>query len=163
MSRAYVSLKRYAEAVSLTQTSQIRIREAHYQLSLLSPPSITPETQYLPLSESDLSELEQKITEEETKLKTDWFSFNGGSTKSGAKDSQKPLFYDIAFNLLEEPLEKIQEKAGRKVEPKRSVAVAAQPVAKAKVDDVPAAQEATSESAKPSMLGSLLGGWWGRK
>jgi signal recognition particle subunit SRP68 len=163
MSRAYLFLKRYAEAVSLTQTSQTRLREARYQLSLLSSPSITPETQYLPLSESDLSELEKAIGEEETKYKMEWFTHNGGSVKPDAKDHHKPLFYDIAFNLLEEPFEKIQEKAGRKVEPKKSVAIATHPAAKAKVDEGPAVQEASPESAKPSVMGGWLGGWWGRK
>lgn len=169
MARAYSHLKRYAEAVSLTQTGQVRVREARYQISLLSSPAPTPETQYLPLSENLILSLEGLIEQEEKKRKVEWFAFNGGSVK-GDTDStaKKPLFYDIAYNELEDPLEKIQRRGGRKVESKKPVAstvsaAVQQQATKAKVDETPAAAEAEPEPARTGVLGGLLGGWWGRR
>lgn len=166
MARTYSHLRRYAEAVSLTQTGQVRIREARYQLSLLSSPITTPETKYFPLEESRILTLETTVQNDETKMKVDWFAYNGGSAKQDADASvKKPLFYDIAYNWLEDPLERVQKRAGRKVESTRPVPSAApsqQQAAKAKVDETPEPEPA-SEAARPSVLGGLLGGWWGRR
>jgi signal recognition particle subunit SRP68 len=168
MARAYAHLKRYAEAVSLTQTGQVRIREARYQTSLLSSPAPTPETQYFPVSENLIISLEGLIEQEETKRKVEWFSYNGGSVKGETDTSvKKPLFYDIAYNELEDPLEKVQRRAGRKVETKKPTpsavsAVAQQQATKAKVDETPEA-EPEAEQARAGVLSGLLGGWWGRR
>lgn len=173
MARTYASIKRYAEAVSLTQTGLLRIREARYQLSLLSSSDSTPETQYFPLPEDVISTLETTVTQDETAAKREWFAYNGGSSSSSPDSAlafKKPLFYDIAFNELEDPLEKIQRRAGRAVTASKKVqatsnvsAAAQQQGAKAKIDDEPAALEPAPEPAKASVLGGLLGGWWGRR
>lgn len=173
MARTYASLKRYAEAVSLTQTGLLRIREARYQLSLLSSSAQTPETQYFPMPESEIATLETTVSQEETAIKREWFAYNGGSASSSAEISltfKKPLFYDIAFNEVEDPLEKIQKRAGREVTASKkvlatsSVAVAAQQaITKAKIDEDPVAPEPAPEPAKSGVLGGLLGGWWGRR
>jgi signal recognition particle subunit SRP68 len=173
MARTYASIKRYAEAVSLTQTGLLRIREARYQLSLLSSLESTPETRYFPLPEDVISTLEATITRDETATKREWFTYNGGSSSSSTDSAlafKKPLFYDIAFNELEDPLEKIQKRAGRavtagkKVQAMSTVSAAAQQQAtKAKIDEEPVAPEPAPEPAKASVLGGLLGGWWGRR
>ncbi|KAG8785976.1 hypothetical protein FRC15_000352 [Serendipita sp. 397] len=162
MAHTYVSLKRYAEAVSLTQTAQIRIREARFQLSLLSTQETAPENRYFPLGEKEIAELENKITKEATKMKVDWFAHSGGATGENAT-FKKPLFYDIAFNSIEDPLEKIQKRAGRKVSKPAAAPVINQQAAKAQVDDTTTAPEPVNEAPRPSMLGGLLGGWWGRR
>lgn len=173
MARTYASLKRYAEAVSLTQTGLLRIREVRYQLSLLSSSAQTPETQYFTMLEDEIVKLEKTISEEDTTVKREWFAYNGGSASSSAEVAltfKKPLFYDIAFNELEDPLEKIQKRAGRAVTATKKVAVvssvsvaADQTATKAKIDEEPVAPELAPEPAKPGVLGGLLGGWWGRR
>jgi signal recognition particle subunit SRP68 len=174
MARTYAFLKRYAEAVSLTQTAQVRIREARYQLSLLLTDLSVPETRYFPLSETQIASLERSIEKDENAMKIDWFSHNGGSakTETGANPFKKPLFYDIAFNSIEDPSEKIQNRAGRMVEAsKKTVATNKAPTApqhtttKAKVDEEPVAPEPEPEPepARAGVLSGLLGGWWGRR
>lgn len=181
MARTYASLKRYAEAVSLTQTAQVRLREARFQLSLLSSQGDAPETEYFPLSEEAIQRLEVRIVQEEKRMKMDWFALNGGSVKDGVEGKgKKPLFYDIAFNSIEDPLNKVKHRAGRAVEVKKPAGPsAARPglgiatktdgktKSQAQVDEPAAlgqgAEDKAAEAPQRSVLGSLLGGWWGRR
>ena len=169
MARTYASLKRYAEAVSLTQTAQVRMREARFQLSLLSSQSDVPETEYFPLSEEAVQRLETRVVQEEKRMKMDWFALNGGSIQDGTENKgAKALFYDIAFNSVEDPLDKIKRRAGRAVKEKSKGAHTARTSVDAKAKmlaqvDEPAASEEASEAPQRGVLGSLLGGWWGRR
>jgi len=174
MARAYASIKRYAEAVSLTQTGLLRIREARHQLTLLSHSDPTPEIEYFPLPEQAIATLETTITRDETGTKRDWFAFNGGAASSSSPESasafKKPLFYDIAFNELEDPLGKLQKRAGKAVTAaKKAPAVSSvttetqQQANRAKIDEEPAVAEPSPEPPRASVLSSLLGGWWGRR
>jgi signal recognition particle subunit SRP68 len=170
MARAYSTLKRYAEGLSLTQSAHIRLREARYQLSLLTAPSI-PEIAYFPLAdEPQLISLESDLNAEELKLKCEWFAYNGGTvdgTEAGAL-KKKPLFYDIAFNSVNLPMDRLLARAGRAPAPLPTPVPAGQPT-KAKIDEpavlaVPEPEEpAPAPAPARGGLSSLLGGWWGRR
>jgi len=167
MARAYSTLKRYAEALSITQSAHIRLREARYQLSLLTSPSI-PETTYFPLAdEPQLTSLESELNAEGLKLKREWFAYNGGTVDGTEADAlkKKPLFYDIAFNSVNLPMDRLLRRAGRAPAPMPTAAPAGQPT-KAKIDEpavptVPEPEEPSPTAARGG-LSSLLGGWWGR-
>ena len=168
MARAYSTLKRYAEALSLTQSAHIRLREARYQLSLLTTSSM-PETTYLPLAdESQLTPLESELNTEELKLKREWFAYNGGTLDGTDANAlkQKPLFYDIAFNSVNLPVDRLLARAGRAPAPMPTQAPVGQPT-KAKIDEpvVPVVPEPEEPAAAPARggLSNLLGGWWGRR
>jgi len=168
MARAYSTLKRYAEALSLTQSAHIRLREARYQLSLLTTSSM-PETAYLPLAdESQLTPLESELNTEELKLKREWFAYNGGTLDGTDANAlkQKPLFYDIAFNSVNLPVDRLLARAGRAPAPMPTQAPVGQPT-KAKIDEpvVPVVPEPEEPAAAPARggLSNLLGGWWGRR
>ena len=170
MARAYSTLKRYAEAVSLIQSAHIRLRETRYQLSLLTTPSI-PETTYFPLAdEPQLASLESELNTEELKSKREWFAYNGGTVDGTEADAlkKKPLFYDIAFNSVNLPMDRLLGRAGRAPAPVPTLAPVGQPT-KAKIDE-PAAPavpepEETGPGPTPARAGlsNLLGGWWGRR
>jgi len=170
MARAYATLRRYAEALSVTQSAHIRLREARYQLSLLSTPFI-PETTYFPLAdEPHLSSLESELNAEELKLKQEWFAYNGGTVDGTEADAltKKPLFYDIAFNSVNLPMDRLLRRVGRAPAPMPTLAPVGQPT-KAKIDEpgvstVPEPEE-TSPTSAPARggLSTLLGGWWGRR
>src|SRR5258706_3850817 len=170
MARAYSTLKRYAEALSITQSAHIRLREARYQLSLLVTPSI-PEATYFPLAEEpQLTSLESKLNAEELKLKREWFAYNGGTVDGTEVDAlkKKPLFYDIAFNSVNLPMDRLLRRAGRVPAPVLTPAPLGQPT-KAKIDEpaFPAVPEPDEPAPPPALahggLSSLLGGWWGRR
>jgi signal recognition particle subunit SRP68 len=167
MARAYSTLKHYAEALSLTQSAHVRLREARYQLSLLTTPSI-PETTYFPLAdEPQLTSLESESNAEELKLKHEWFAYNGGTVDGTEADAlkKKPLFYDIAFNSVNLPMDRLLGRAGRAPAPMPMPVPVGQPT-KAKID-VPAVPEPEEPAPTPAParggLSSLLGGWWGRR
>lgn len=164
MARAYAGLKRHAEAVSLTQTGKLRVREIQYQISLLSNDSgAIPEMQYFALDSKQVSEIASTLEEEESKIKENWFAYNGGSLNNESDSFQKPLFYDIAVNSVQLPLSHLQHRAGRKPQEKQlSSATSQQQASKAELDDNPA-DSAVPEAPRTGVLGSLLGGWWGRK
>lgn len=167
MARAYSTLKRYAEALSITQSAHIRLREARYQLSLLTTPFI-PETTYFPLAnEPQLISLESDLNAEELKLKREWFAYNGGTVDGTEADAskKKPLFYDIAFNSVNLPMDRLLRRAGRAPAPMPTPASVGQ-LTKAKVDEpavlaVPEPEEPAPAGARGG-ISSLLGGWWGR-
>ena len=170
MARAYSALKLYAEALSLTQSAHIRLREARYQLSLLTTPS-TPETTYFLLAdEPQVTSLESELNAEELKLKREWFAYNGGTVDGTEADALKikPLFYDIAFNSVNLPMDRLLGRAGRAPAPAPTLTPVSQPT-KAKIDEpavktVPEPEEPASAPAPGhGGLSSLLGGWWGRR
>jgi len=170
MARAYSTLKRYAEAVSLTQSAHIRLREARYQLSLLTIPSI-PEATYFPLAdEPQLTSLESELNAEELKLKREWFAYNGGTVDGTEAEAlkKKPLFYDIAFNSVNLPMDRLLARAGKAPAPMPTPAPVGQPT-KAKIDEpaAPAVPEPEETGPAPAPirggLSNLLGGWWGRR
>jgi signal recognition particle subunit SRP68 len=170
MARAYSTLKRYAEAMSITQSAHIRLREARYQLSLLATSSI-PETTYLPLAdEPQLTSLESELNAEELRLKREWFAYNGGTVDGTEADAlkNKPLFYDIAFNSVNLPMDRLLGRVGRAPAPMPTPAPVGQPT-KAKIDEPAVSTAHEPEEPAPAPvparggLSNLLGGWWGRR
>ncbi|KAL5495759.1 SRP68 [Sanghuangporus weigelae] len=168
LARSYAAVKQYAQALALCQRSHIYIREASSTLSATSP---TPHASFYPITLTGVNSLEQLLLNDEERLKRDWFAYNGGSPAAQRDTSKKPLFFDIALNHVQLDIERLQERAGLAVSPKKDEKVtqetpraAVTPVAKAKMEEIerPATPEPVSSRAGGG-LSSLLGGWWGRK
>ena len=181
LSWCYAPLKRYAEALSLSQHATIHLRECR---SLFVPLSDTDAINdgapaFYPLAPTDLDRLDAELTTDATGFKNDWFAHSGGrmADAAGAAEAhKKPLFFDIALNYVEVNMERLQERAGKAPatvppplaapQPQRAPVptdAARGPVGKAKAEAIvrPATPEPSNEPAK-SRLGGLLGGWWGR-
>lgn len=167
------------------QHASLHIREARAAQSLLPSPADDPiatsSSPFYELSSDAISSLEEEVNAENLQCKKDWFTYNGGDA-SGAidrKSYKKPLFFDIALNYVELDMERLQERAGKKVAPPPQIssptpqrAVQQQSesdkpksvVSRAKIEEIqrPATPEPDASAAKGG-LSSLLGGWWGRK
>lgn len=154
-----MATKKYAETLSLIQHATIYLRETRSTLSLFSEDPIS--TAYYPLTPSDLDDLESNISEDGLRIKTEWFTCNGGSIDADSKAYKKPLFFDIALNYVQLDMDRLQERAGKAVAP-APVPVQAVP-AKSRLEEV--ARPETPEPQAPAKggLSSLLEGWWGRK
>ena len=163
MARAYVPapFKKYGEALALTQRAHFHIREASTLLSLMGDGQQVVGTEFYPLTQKHLDDLEKSFTEDELRYKTDWFAYNGGVLESEGKKVEKPLFFDIALNYVDLDIEKLRERAG-KVSSKSPAQAPAASVTKSKQEVEKVVEEAQEKQAT-STLGSLLGGWWGRK
>lgn len=168
LARAYAdsSHKRYAEAVSLTQRGQLHIREARSTNSILPGNSSSlPQLRFYPLDSTKLDELEGQLRRDEEKYKKEWFGYNGGligemGVENGNQKHKKPLFFDIAFNYVEPPMEKLRARGGlpaRESEGTESV--------KAKVEEEEEEIEGKVEETPTAHggLSGLLGSWWGRR
>ncbi|KAH9938962.1 uncharacterized protein BXZ73DRAFT_89066 [Epithele typhae] len=161
----YAPSKKYAEALALAQHAAIHLREAR---GLFVPMADADAINlgmpaFYPLAEADIARFEAESTQDATGLKNDWFALDGSA---GYK---KPLFFDIALNYISLDMDRLQGRAGKAPAP---VAVAAapkgeekktvtQPV-RAKAEEV-ARAETPEPTTQSSGLGSLLGGWWGRR
>ncbi|KAF8741739.1 Signal recognition particle 9 kDa protein, partial [Rhizoctonia solani] len=162
LSRTYEPHNKFAEAVALTQRANLHLREAHTNFNDVAED--TPETAFYPLTLDSVKELEKDVQDTETDLKKRWFAYNGG--KAVGNQHQKPVFFDIALNYIELPMEKLQEKAGvaPKAQPaKASPVVEKRVLAERKAAEPEAEEPAPAPQQSQGMLGSLLGGWWGRK
>ncbi|TCD61181.1 hypothetical protein EIP91_008806 [Steccherinum ochraceum] len=126
LARCYTPLKKYAEALTLTQHGALHLREARQALSLLPPsptdpaqtedPINTAQSAFYPLSTSDVSLLDDELSADSLQCKKDWFTFNGGQASSdpaSTKAHKKPLFFDIALNYVQLDMERLQERAGK--------------------------------------------------
>jgi len=192
LSRTYGTLKRYAEALSLTAKAHIYLREARSNLSTSDTvqDGIKAEEAYRPLTLDDVSRFEEELTKEESTLKLDWYAFNGGAASSLPQDKHKNLmFYDVAFNYVELPMERLQTRAGGQAGAKTGVTAKAPPGVSTEAGRA-IAQQTTSgpttengkrerrmtkvEEAPPTPdvkivqsggfgIGGILGGWWGRQ
>jgi signal recognition particle subunit SRP68 len=163
LSKTYEPHNKYAEATALTQRAQLHLREALTNFADSS--TNTPETAFYPLTLDSVKALEQEAQSTETDLKKRWFAESGGKTIGN--QHQKPTFFDIALNYIELPMDRLQEKAGiaPKVQPaKTSPAVEKRVLADRQAEVKPEEPAAAAAPQQPQgMLGSLLGGWWGRK
>ncbi|EKM60486.1 uncharacterized protein PHACADRAFT_246467 [Phanerochaete carnosa HHB-10118-sp] len=183
LAKAYTASKKYAEAVALMQRATIHIRELQSALSLLPSPSEDPistsELPFYALESNSISQLQEQVDAESSKCKKDWFSYNGGDA-SGTVDRstyKKPLFFDIALNYAELNMDRLTERAGKKIAAPAPAIVAPVPqrapsgptetksvASRAKVEEIqrPMTPEPSAAPTKGG-LSSLLGGWWGRK
>jgi len=146
----------------LIQLATIYLRETRSTLSLFSEDPISSVSPtYYPLTLSDLDALEATIAQEGLRIKTEWFTWNGGSVDADSKTYKKPIFFDIALNYVQLDMDRLQERAGRAPAP-APVPVQAAP-AKSRLEE--AARPETPEPQAPARggLSSLLEGWWGRK
>lgn len=177
LARCYAPLKRYAEALTLVQRSQLHLREARSIISTVSEgdPELSPETSFYPLADSDCDALDEGISRVSSELKRDWFAFNGGSPTSDNESYKKPLFFDIALNYAELDMDRLQQRAGKDTSPTPAPVHTLRPqpqlpqaqkglISRAKAEDIarPATPEPQAETSRGG-LSSLLGGWWGRK
>ncbi|KAG8733106.1 hypothetical protein FRC11_008681 [Ceratobasidium sp. 423] len=163
LSKTYEPHNKYAEAIALTQRANLHLREAHTNFSDTTEDAL--ETAFYPLALDSVKTLEQDVQNAETDLKKRWFAYNGGKTTGN--QHQKPVFFDIALNYVELPMEKLQEKAG--IAPKVQAAKTTPAAEKRMLAERKAEPEPEKPAPAPApqqsqgMLGSLLGGWWGRK
>ena len=178
----YVPVKRFAEALTLMQRSNIYIREARSVLSTIdTDPIVHGDPAFFPLAREDFDQLDKELTEESNRFKNDWLAYNGGSIFADNKEYRKPLFFDIALNYVQLDMDRLQERAGKQQQQQRphQAAILApapvraaeggqppigdkRPVAKAKAEIERPATPEQGAHAKGG-LSSLLGGWWGRQ
>lgn len=162
LARAYVSHRKYAEAVALTQRGHLHIREARSTLSILPPDSSSlPQLRFYPLDAKTLDDLEEQLTKDEERYKKEWFGYNGGVARLSEEQNEnhkhkKPLFFDIAFNYVEPPMDKLRARAGlppRNDEAGESIKAKAEKEVEPEVEETPAPRKG---------LSGFLGSWWGR-
>ncbi|EMD41387.1 hypothetical protein CERSUDRAFT_109985 [Gelatoporia subvermispora B] len=180
LARCYAPPKKYAEALTLTDRAALHLRESRSILSILgdTDPINTDASPFYPLHSENLSALEDELAADSLTFKRDWFAYNGGAVEADpakAKAHKKPLFFDIALNYVALDMDRLQERAGKKpaapqLEQKKSATQTQQAAApEKKIVQKTKAEEAerasTPEPSAPAHggLGSLLGGWWGRK
>lgn len=173
----YVPVKRYGEALTLMQRSNIYLREARSVLSTIDTnPIAIGDPAFFPLASEDCDQLDKELTDDGNRFKSDWFAYNGGSISADNQEHKKPLFFDIALNYVQLDVDRLQERAGkRKPQPAAVLAPTPvradaeepttdkRPVARAKLEEIE--RPATPETSAPAKggLSSLLGGWWGRR
>ncbi|KAF7795056.1 hypothetical protein EIP86_006200 [Pleurotus ostreatoroseus] len=184
LARSYTCVKKYTEALTLLQRASLHLREARSSLSLLPSLSTDPINTFDPsfygLSEDLLTSLDEEVAAESLQCKKDWFNYNGGDV-TGTVDRQtykKPLFFDIALNYVELDMDKLLERAGKTVAATSAKVVApvlqraqsgiVQPeiksmVTRAKIEEIDRPMTPEPTALAKGGLGSLLGGWWGRK
>ncbi|CDO74803.1 hypothetical protein BN946_scf185001.g51 [Trametes cinnabarina] len=172
----YAPLKKYAETLTLIQHASLHLRECRSMLEgmIETDPINKGEPAFYPLTIEDLDKLEEELALDSAAFKNDWFAFNGGSLDAeSSKTHKKPLFFDIAVNYISLDMDRLQERAGKapaKVEATPAPSAASQQAPekkttapKAKLEEVERAATPEPSSQPRSGLGSLLGGWWGRK
>lgn len=168
LARCYAPLKKYGEALMLTQHASIHLRSARSTLSVLAESESDPITFY-PLLPADVDQLDKDVSEDSTEYKRDWFAYNGGSIDEEARKTyKKPLFFDIALNYATLDMDRLQERAGNVVKKTPQQAAVAAPTAEKKptarvVEEVERALTPEPSTAAKGGFGGLLGGWWGRK
>lgn len=170
LARCYAPLKKYAEALTLTQHANVHLRESRSILSLVddSDPISTGTSVFYPLSSADIEHIEKENAADSLSYKTDWFAYNGGQLDSDNKTHKKPLFFDIALNYVQLDMDRLQERAGKKpsatqVAPQIVSPTPQKAVAKAKIDEIERPATPEPSAAPRGGLSNLLGGWWGRK
>lgn len=175
LARCYAPLKRYAEALTLVQRSQLHLREARSTISTIPAvdPGLALATSFYPLGDSDCDKQDEEISRVSSELKRDWFTFNGGSPTPNNEAYKKPLFFDIALNYAELDVDWLRQRAGKEPPPTPAPIKILQPqlpqaqkglASKAKAEEIvrPVTPEPQAETLRGG-LSSLLGGWWGRK
>ncbi|OCH84768.1 hypothetical protein OBBRIDRAFT_798811 [Obba rivulosa] len=180
LARCYAPLKKYAEALTLTERAALHLREARSILSMLgdTDPINTDSSPSYPLHSEDIDKLDSELAADSLGFKKDWFTYNGGAANSDpakAKAHKKPLFFDIALNYVELDMERLQQRAGKKpaaqpgqakkqaLQAQQAPAPEKKAVQKAKAEEIERAPTPEPSAPGHGGLSSLLGGWWGRK
>ncbi|TFK22066.1 hypothetical protein FA15DRAFT_671954 [Coprinopsis marcescibilis] len=177
LARCYAPLKKYAESLTLLQHGNIHLRETTSSLSLSTNDAITAANpKFFPISDIDLKELENSLSSDSSQYKRDWFAHNGGSVSKDPKEYKKPLFFDIALNYVELPMDRLLERAGKApalvaapapVQAKQQTQVKGEHASEKKAPQKAKIEETRPATPQPAAQGraglsSLLGGWWGK-
>ncbi|EGN94085.1 hypothetical protein SERLA73DRAFT_171591 [Serpula lacrymans var. lacrymans S7.3] len=171
LSHCYVAVKKYGEALTLIQHANIHLRETRSTLSISDSDPITAgNPAYYPLSDTEMDESDHILAQDGHAFKNEWFAYNGGTVAGDSKTYKKPLFFDIALNYVQLDMDQLQRRAGKAPAPAAVTAPAPvqvelekkQPV-KSRLEEVERAPTPEPQAPARGGLGSLLGGWWGRK
>lgn len=170
---AHPTQRRYAEAVTLTQRGQLQVREAKTMLSIHAPNRVSTHLRFYEINERLIEEMEEKLVKFEEKCKMEWFAYNGGAVgeRKSEDKHEKPVFFDIAFNYVEPPIEQLRKRAGL---PALEGEVGTSVTVKAKVETeeqqqqsgiavAPKDEEKKTKTSGAGGLAGFLGSWWGRK
>lgn len=161
LAQCYVAVKRYGEALTLIQHATLHVRETRSVLATLAGISTPADTSY-PLAVASVDVLESTVSTGAADTKNEWFAYNGGTLEGDPKTYKKPLFFDIGLNYVQLDMERLLERAGKA--PAATAREEREVVpGKSRLEEV--VRPETPEAASPAQggLGSLLGGWWGRK
>lgn len=173
--QAHATAKNYAQSLALNSRGLLYLRELRNLIQSSQEP--LPEEAFFPLTAQDVESLTEKLEEVGLQLKKEWFAFNGGlttSTNIGAdgKKHKKPLFFDVAFNYIQSPIDTLEERAGKVKSPDpitTSVGNTGGKKGKVDVEEVEHEDEGPTSAPEPTAprtsggLGGLLGSWWGRR
>ncbi|KAG9004606.1 hypothetical protein FRB90_010836, partial [Tulasnella sp. 427] len=178
ISLAHSSVKNYAQSVALNSRAEIHLREG-VSSGGLEPTAPAPSdvSFFYPLdNEADVNKLSKELEADALRLKKDWFAYNGGTINTegdtGPKKYKKPLFFDIAFNYVESPLDRINERAGKVVAERAEKPAAALKAKVDKVEDEDENRDSEEEGRRAPVvpkastgggITGFLGGWWGRR
>ena len=158
LAQCYVAVKKYAEALTLVQHATLHVRETRSVLGSLARITTPADTSY-PLALGVVEVLDSTLSTTGIDMKNEWFAYNGGTLEGDPKTYKKPLFFDIGLNYVQLDMERLLERAGKAP----ATTVKEEREVKSRLEEVVRAE--TPEPAAPGKggLGSLLGGWWGRK
>jgi signal recognition particle subunit SRP68 len=163
LAQCYVAVKRYGEALTLIQHATLHVRETRSVLATLAGINTPADTSY-PLAVASVDVLDSTVSTAAADTKNEWFAYNGGTLEGDPKTYKKPLFFDIGLNYVQLDMERLMQRAGKAPpttarEERESVSA---PPGKSRLEEVARPETPEAAPAKGG-LGSLLGGWWGRK
>src|SRR5260370_35369767 len=108
LSRTYAIANKFDETLALMAKARIYLREAR---SNLASANGSPEDNFYPVTLEDVTSLESILADDELHTKKEWFAHNGGRIPSLETENvphRKPLFFDVAFNYIELPRDRLQ-------------------------------------------------------
>ena len=184
MARTYGGLQKFAESLALSSKAHLYLREAQSIFASSSPIS----EDFYPVTLDDVAAVEHELNTDDLRTKMEWYTFNGGQISAAGPDGttkpfKKPLFFDVAFNYVELPMDNLIARSTAGVKTPTPAPPAIQPTV---VKSTPTPAEPSSDPRKerekrstkveeappPEVkivqtsslgLGGILGGWWGRK
>jgi len=187
LARTYASLKKYAGSLALSSKAHLYLREAR---SVFASSGLISEDFY-PVTLDDVAVVEHELNADDLRTKMDWYALNGGQLgpagpAESTKPFKKPLFFDVAFNYVELPMENLiaRSTAASKTAATPAPPEIQPPVVKltpapgepsgetrkdrekrsTKVEEAPPPETKVKIVQSSSLgLGGILGGWWGRK
>lgn len=159
LSLAHASVKNYASAIALNSSATIYLREASTLGSASSPEEVyffQPD----PTQDQAVLALEEALDSDAQRLKKEWFAYNGGAVNPQARQ-KKPLFFDVALNYIESPLDRIQARAG--IAPTIATAPIPEKPKRGRVEEEVEKEVPPAPTASSGGITGFLGSWWGRR
>src|SRR5260370_31095152 len=108
LSRSYAIANKFAETLALMAKVQIYLRETR---SNVASADESPEDNFYSVTLDDVTSLESILADDELHTKKEWFAHNGGRIPSLETENvphRKPLFFDVAFNYIELPMDHLR-------------------------------------------------------